>query len=246
MSLPRRSAAALLALLTALVVAAGLVVTSSTGQASTGDGDAGVLGVDVAGTGRASGVPDVLRFDVGVQVPAATVDGALTAANAAQARVVAVLKQRGIAARDIQTTSVRVDPRYDAKGRTITGYVVAQQVRVTARDLRTAGATLGAAVTAGGNAARLSGVRFALEEDQALRTEARDAAFAEARAKAEQYARLSGRTLGAVQSVREDVRERPFANGESYDLASARSAAVPLEAGSSEVEVDVQVRWALR
>ncbi len=243
---PRRSAV-LLALLTALVVATGVVLTSSTGQAATGgSGDTGVLGFYVAGTGRASGVPDVLRFDVGVQVPAASVDAALAAANAAQAKVLAALKARGIAARDLQTTSVRVEPRYDAKHTRITGYVVAQDVRVTVRDLRAAGATIGAAVAAGGNAARVSGVRFALEGDAALRTQARDAAFAEAKAKAEQYARLAGRTLGAVQSVREDVRPTGMPYAGETQLRAMSAASVPLEAGSSEVTVDVQVRWALR
>ena len=236
-----------LALLAGLLATAVVAVVSTSGQAAaTAAPDPGILGVDVGGTGRASGVPDVLRFTVGVEVTAPTVDGAVRAANAAQARVIAELKERGVAARDVQTASVRVDPRYDDKGQRITGYVVTQDVRVTVRDLRKAGATMSAAVAAGGDAARLHGVAFELEDDEALRREARDAAFADAKAKAEQYARLADRSLGAVQSIREDVRppSPPYPVAEMARAADA-VASFPIEPGSSEVTVDVQVRWAL-
>ena len=232
----------------ALVVALVVAAVSLTGgaAAATDAPDGGVRGVTVDATGTASGTPDVLRFTVGVQVSAAGVDAALAGANAAQARVLAVLEQRGVADDDVQTESVRVEPRYDAKGQSISGYVVTQDVRVEVRDLATAGATITAAVEAGGDAARLSGVQFVLEDDEALRRQARDRAFAEAKAKAEQYAELAGRELGAVQTVVEQVRPagQPWQE-RAYDMTAA-SAAVPLAPGSTDVGVDVQVRWALR
>lgn len=244
-----RTTLALAAVTTAVLVAAGVaVVAATTGAAAATDApDSDARGVSVAGTGRASGTPDLLRFTVGVQVTAASVDAALGSANAAQARVLAVLEQRGVDDRDVQTTGVRIEPRYDAKGQAITGYVVSEDVRVEVRELATAGETISASVAAGGDAARLSGVQFVLEDDEALREQARDAAFAQAKAKAEQYARLSGRELGAVQSIREDVRPPSggYEASMAYDATAAR-ASVPLEAGSTEVSVDVQVRWALR
>lgn len=247
MDRPRRSAV-LLALLAGLLATAVVAVVSTSGSAAaTAASDPGVLGVDVGGTGHASGVPDVLRFTVGVEVTAPSVDGAVRAANAAQSRVIAELEERGVAARDVQTASVRVHPRYDDEGQRITGYVVAQDVRVTVRDLSTAGATMSAAVAAGGDAARLHGVAFEIEDDEALRREARDAAFAEAQDKAEQYASLAGRSLGAVQSIREHVRppSSPYPVAEMARAADT-AASFPIEPGSSEVTVDVQVRWALR
>ncbi len=230
-----------------LVAAAVAGASLSTGAAAAADApDGGERGVTVTGTGTASGTPDVLRFTVGVQVAAAGVDAALAGANSAQGKVLAVLEQRGVAADDVQTQSVRVEPRYDAKGRTISGYVVSQDVRVEVRELGTAGATITAAVAAGGDAARLSGVQFALEDDEALRAQARDRAFAEAKAEAEQYAELAGRELGAVQTVVEQARPggQPWEE-RMYDTAAA-SSAVPLAPGSTDVGVDVQVRWALR
>ena len=240
-----RSPVWIVAVVAALLVAglAGAALTTGAASASAAP-DSDDRGVTVAGAGSASGAPDVLRFTVGVQVAAASVDAAMGSANAAQARVLAVLEQRGIADRDVQTTDVRLEPRYDAKGERITGYVVHEDVRVSVRDLSTGGGTISAAVAAGGDAARLSGVQFALEDDDALRVQARQEAFASAKAKAEQYAELTGRELGAVQTVVEDVRPtgQPSVS-QSFDTAAR---AVPLAPGSAEVSVDVQVRWSLR
>ena len=240
-----RSSLAMLAVVPVLVVGlAWAAVTTGTAAATSAPDDA-TRGVTVSGTGTASGPPDVLRFTVGVQVTAPGVDAAMASANAAQDRVLAVLRQRGVEDRDVQTASVRLEPRYDAEGQAITGYTVSEDVRVAVRDLATAGATISAAVAAGGDAARLSGVQLVLEDDDALRVQAREEAFAEARAKAEQYAELAGRELGAVQTVVEDVRPtgQPWQE-RAFDTAA--SAAVPLAPGSAEVGVDVQVRWALR
>lgn len=209
--------------------------------------DPGVgLGVDVGGEGTVSGPPDVLRFSVGVEARAATVDAAVSSANASATKVIAALAVRRVAKRDTQTAALDISPRYDDKGRTILGYVVRQDLRVTVRDLRTAGATISAAVAAGGNATRLSGVSFALEDDEQVRTAARAEAYASAKAKAEQYAGLSGRRLGAVASIEEDVQQTSSDPYRSMDLASAAQSAVPIEPGSTEVRVTVQVRWALR
>ena len=240
-----RSSLALVAVVCLLVAGLTWVVVTTGAAAATDAPDDPARGVTVSATGSASGTPDVLRFTVGVQVAAASVDAALASADSAQARVLAVLAQRGIADRDVRTTDVRLEPRYDDKGRAVTGYVVHEDVRVSVRDLATGGATISAAVAAGGDAARLSGVQFLLEDDEAQRTQARDEAFASAKAKAEQYAELAGRELGAVQTVTEDVRPagQPFPE-HAYDTAA--SAAVPLAPGSAEVSVDVQVRWSLR
>lgn len=204
-------------------------------------------GVHVTGLGRVTGRPDVLRFTVGVEVAADTVDEALQQANAAAERLIATLRERGIAEEDLQTAGVQVHPRYDDRGRQVTGYVVTETVSVTVRDLDSAGATMSAAVEAGGDAARLSGVSLALEDDEDLLAAARERAFAHARGKAEQYADLVGRDLGEVLSVRETLQPSgpmPFAAAES--AGGAAHADIPIAPGSAEVSVAVDVRWALQ
>lgn len=235
-----------LGLLAAVVLGLGASASPSTASApTTPDGARGVV---VTGLGTVTGRPDVLRFTVGVEVSADTVDAALAQADAAAERVLAALRDRGVPDADLQTASVQIHPRYDEQGRTVTGYTMRQDVAVTLRDLGGAGATMGAAVTAGGDAARLSGVAFSLEDDAALLAGAREQAFAQARAKAEQYADLAGRDLGPVLSVRESVRHPGPQPVDVYGGAAAAERAVadvPLAPGSADATVTVEVQWEL-
>jgi uncharacterized protein YggE len=200
-------------------------------------------GVLVSGTGQVLGMPDMLRADFGAEAHGASVDEALRNANNALARIKDALVKAGVDRADIQTADVEIFPRYK-RGGGINGYQVSHRLTVKIRQLDTAGATLSAAVDAGGNAARLSGVSFAIEDDSALLAEARKKAFNDAKAKAELYGQQAGRPLGQVVSVTETVREaRPYASAES---AAALSSAVPLEPGQQRLAVTVTVEWAFR
>ena len=202
-------------------------------------------GVLVDGLGRVAGTPDVLRVELGVEVKRPDVSSALLEASSTLGKVRAAVSKAGVADRDVQTTGLNVYPAYDNKGR-IDGYQVSEQVRVVLRDLGRAGRTIGAAVQAGGDAARLQGVSFSLEDNARLLAQARDAAYADARTKAERYADLAGRKLGVVQLVTETVSDpRPVAFATLAKAADAASQAVPIDAGTSQVSVSVQVRWSL-
>lgn len=246
MSVPR--SAVVVGLLAAVVAAAALAtsaVTTGTASAQEDGGQDSGRGISVVGVGTVSGTPDVLRFTVGVEVTADTVDAALSSANSAAARMISTLRERGIAEQDLQTAAVQVHPRYDERGEQITGYVVRQDLTVKVTDLGAAGGLMTAAVDSGGNAARLSGVWFALEDDEELLTAAREKAYAQARDKAEQYARLAGKELGEVAAISEDVTPGPWPlERASADMATA--APVPLEPGSTSVSVSVRVRWEMR
>jgi uncharacterized protein YggE len=233
-----------LGLVAAAALALGATGTTTTAAATTSADPS--AGVHVTGLGGVTGRPDVLRFTVGVEVTADTVDEALSQANAAAERLLATLRDRGIAEEDLQTAGVQVFPRYDDRGRQVTGYVVGEDVNVTVRDLDAAGETISAAVEAGGEAARLSGVTFALEDDEELLAAARERAFAQARTEAEQYADLVGRDLGEVLSVRETLQpSEPMAYAARAESAAGAAADVPLAPGSARVTVAVDVRWAL-
>jgi len=201
------------------------------------------VGVSVAGTGTASAAPDVVRTVIGAETTAPTVDQALGAANEATRRITDALVGQGVAEGDIQTAGVQLYPQYSPEGQPFAGYTARQDLTIVLRDLGAAGATIGVAVTAGGDAARLSGVSFELADDRALRAKAREAAFADARATAEQYAALVGGELGELISVREDYGS----SGPSYAAVAeaASGAAVPLSPGSAQVSVTAHVRWAL-
>lgn len=204
-------------------------------------------GIVVDGTGLVSGTPDVLRVTLGVSVHRPDVSAALQAANVRQAALVATLRKDGVADKDVQTSQVSIDQFYDRKGRR-SGYQVTETVTAKLRNLARAGKVLTDAVAAGGNEAVLQGVSFTLEDNTALLGQARDAAYADAKAKAARYASLSGRTLGDVQLIAETATPQPekFGYQMSGSVGGPALASVPISPGTTDLSVSVTVRWALR
>ncbi len=236
----------LVLLLGALLV--GVVLVGRAPQprvATAADASAAADGVVVEGLGKVTGTPDVLRASLGVSVRRADLTRALADANARQSRLTAALRRAGVAADDVQTSDVNVGPSYDNRGRP-DGYQVTETLTAKLRDLSRAGRVLSQVLAAAGEEAVLQGVSFALEDDARLLGQARDAAFADARAKAERYAKLAGRSLGAVQLVTESTSSEP--RPVPYAALAPRAAgdAVPVSPGTSDVTVGVTVRWALR
>jgi uncharacterized protein YggE len=200
----------------------------------------------VTGTGAVYGEPDTLTANFAVETRAATVGAALDSANAAATKMRDALVKAGVARTDLQTSNLSINSAVDDKDK-ITGYTVGQSLTATVRNLSTAGALLSAAVKAGGDAARLNGVTFTVEDDSKLLSEARRKAFADAKAKAGLYAREAGRPLARVVRVSE---ETPTYSGSGYEhkMSAAMGAAdmaVPIEPGRQRLSVSVTVEWAL-
>jgi len=249
-------------LLTALVLLA-LVVAYLLG----GDGGAGAPAVaaddekpaataarvlTMTGTGDASAVPDQLSFSLDVHLTRPDLDDALEAANGAMTRVLASLKEYGVAKGDVQTTGLSMDPVYEYPRDSppvLRGYRVAERARVLVDDLKQAGGAVSAAVAAGGNDVRVDDLKLLVGDTDAVMERARDAAVEEARAKADQYAVASGEELGDVVTISE-VRTRPLPTPVEGYAALARETkdlgAVPIRAGRDEASVTVRIVWHLK
>lgn len=203
------------------------------------------------GLGHIAGTPDVLKIDLGVEGRADTVAGALDAASVALTRVRNSLRAHGVAPADLQTSQLSVQADYDyVKNRPVLrGYVAQEGLTARLHRLATAGKVITDAVAAGRSAVRVNGIALDIDSDAALVAQARDRAFTAARAKAEQYAKLAGRPLGAVTSVTENVTPappQPIEKSAFLARAVRADAAVPVEPGSAEVSVRVVVVWAMR
>ena len=229
----------------AAVVAAVITSTARPVEAAPG-APSSDAGVQVQGVGTATGTPDVLHVTIGVETGAATVADALATANAAAQKVHDALRDAGTADADLQTVNVHIYPRYDGNGQDTNGYLAGQDLAVTLRDVGSAGATISTAVEAGGDAARLQGISYELDDDASLRSSARELAFADARGKAEQYAKLAGRQLGDVVLMREEVTGGGPVPMAAADSAMASAGALPIAPGSTDVTVTAEVRWSLK
>jgi uncharacterized protein YggE len=203
-------------------------------------------GVLVSGTGKVTGKPDTLVADFGTEAEAASVDEALRRADRALARIRASLLAKGVERADLQTAGLDIYPQYDNSGNHVTGYQAQQQLTVTIHDIDRAGELLGAAVHAGGDATRLSGLTFRIDDDSALLAEARRNAFADAKAKAQLYGEQAGRGLSRVVSVTETVNgaDTPYPYEKLAAAASDAARSVAVEPGQQQLSVTVTVEWA--
>jgi uncharacterized protein YggE len=203
--------------------------------------------VTVTGVGDADGAPDTLSVDYTVHVTRSAVQAALDAQSAAAHRLFASLQKAGVARKDLQTTDLQLNRHYDNNGN-VTGYDAAQTVRAKIHPLSGAGRVISAGATSSGNDVEVGQLAFDISDDASLVTQARSAAFADARARAEQYAGLAGRSLGRVEKVTESVSQPDPVR--YYGLAAAaglsdKAASVPLRAGQQTLTVRVSVVWAL-
>jgi uncharacterized protein YggE len=200
-------------------------------------------GITVTGMGNASGTPDQLLVNLGVQVHGMSVTAALDDANRAVNRISGALRAHGVSAADIQTAGLSVQPRYTS-GISTDGYDVSETLTAKLRDLAKAGDAISSAAQAGGNATRIDGVSLNLDAASGLLASARSAAMTDAKTKAEQYAKAAGRGLGPVVSVQETTAS-PAPVFDQKATASAGSSQVPISPGTQQLSVTVTVVYAL-
>jgi uncharacterized protein YggE len=200
------------------------------------------------GTGRTVGVPDELTFSLSVGLVRPDLNTALADANATMRRVLDALDRLGVRTSDVQTTGLSMNAVYDYHSYgppTLRGYRVGQHAQVLVRDLSTGGQAVSAAVRAGGNDVRVGDIGLRFADTDALLARSRDAAVAEATAKAQQYAAAAGQTLGPVLTLRE-VHATPVSPQTLHferSALDAASGALPIRAGKDKLAVTVRIEW---
>jgi uncharacterized protein YggE len=206
-------------------------------------------GITVTGLGEASAPADVLRIGVGVQCDGPDVASALRDAGQRLDAVSAAAREHGVRDQDIQSSSVNLCPRYGNDGMAIVGYQANHQLEVRSHEIDRAADLIAAFASAAGNALTINRITLSLDDPGPLAEQAREAAFASAEAKAEQFARLSGRALADVVSVAENAEQsqvwRSNAPMAEARLMSGDAGGMGVEGGETTVRATVTVRWAL-
>jgi uncharacterized protein YggE len=203
--------------------------------------------IEVTGEGSVSAAPDFARLTLGVT----TSDKDARQATAANARLasalVALIKAEGVAPGDIQTSDLSISPLFtqpppsDRSAPSISGYTVSNSVSVTVRDMSRLGALLDKAVSAGANT--VYGIAYGQNDPGALLDKARPLAVADAKRKAEIYARAAGVEVGRLMRLTEEggARPAPFA-ARAYAQGAAST---PIEAGEDKLTVVVTAQFEL-
>ncbi|MFN4185653.1 MAG: SIMPL domain-containing protein [Hyphomonas sp.] len=211
--------------------------------------------IQVSAEARIDRAPDIAFVTAGVTEERASAKEAMAAQASAMNGVFEALRAAGIADRDMQTSGLSLQPRYDyveTAGRDgvkrgtqkLAGYVASNQVTVRVRDLARLGDTLDRLVSSGGNT--LSGVNFAIDDDKEMRNEARSKAMKDAIAKAELYAAASGLRVSRIVTISEGYEHSPQPMPMArMQMASDMMESTPVAGGEVGVTANVSVLFEL-
>jgi len=218
----------------------------------------GHTSLTVSAEGSSNREPDLAVFSAGVTTQGATAGAALSANSTAMARVISSLKSAGIADRDIQTSNLNLNPvyaqprrnadgSYDESERKIVGYQVTNTVSVRQRKLDNYGKVIDTLVAAGAN--QINGPNFQLDDSDAALNDARRAAMAKARERAQLYASAAGLRVVRIVSINESggyYQPMPvFARSVAMAPPAPPPPPSPVQAGELELKANVTVLYEL-
>ena len=231
-------AGALGALIVAIAALTVHVGPTTAAPATTADPPAHTI--SVSASGKVTVVPDVARLSVGVTITRPTVKAARDAAAGVITNIVGAVKGQGVAEADIQTSNLSLYPQY-AKGSStkITGYTIGQQLQITVRDLDKAGDVVDASTAKG--ATEMNGISFELGDPAKAMNDARASAIAAAQTSAQAMASAGHVTLGSVVSITDVSPSSPILYGGALRQMSAADMATPIQVGTQDVSVTVNV-----
>jgi uncharacterized protein len=200
--------------------------------------------ISVTGEATVSVPPDQAQIDGGVTSDGKTAREASEANNAAMGKVLLALKGAGIDEKDYQTSRLSLQPQY-APNRSgpspVVGYRASNRVTVKLRDVTKIAGIIDVLVGAGAN--ELGGINFMVSQASKLLDDAREKAIADARRKAEIYAKAAGVTLGEPLSISEEGSAPPVFRSK---MVAGMAASAPVAQGEETLSVTVGVSWAIK
>ena len=168
--------------------------------------------------------------------------------------LVAAIKTKGVAEKDIQTSQIQVNPEYSNPPATpvanyvqkVIGYRVTNTVQVKVRQINVLGPLLDSVVQAGAN--QIYGINFRIAEPEKFLDEARSKAVADAKRKAHQLADDAGIKLGAIRQILEGELSFPIHTPMPYaarGMMMASAPQMPIAAGEQELSVSLTISFGI-
>ena len=236
-------------LLTAIALGAAALPASAMAQTAPVPVISGTR-LDISATGEVTRVPDLAIISAGVQTLQPTASAAIEENAARMERVRAALKRAGIDDKDIQTSTISLNPEYQYdqnKPPRLTGYRATNTVNVKFRDLKRSGAILDALVAEGSN--QISGPNLTIDKPEAAYDEARVKAIAAGRARAELYARALGKRVVRLLTVSESGGYQmppPMPVAYARDMAAQAVAMTEIDPGTQQLQVTLSMSFELQ
>jgi hypothetical protein len=197
----------------------------------------------VTAEAEAIGIPDIAEFTVGVLTEGGIGIADLQEENNEKiSAITSFIKEKGVEEKDIKTSGYSISPRYqyhecygsdrDCPPPEIVGYSIRSNIAVKARDFAIIGDILSGVVDKGANV--VSDLKFAIDDEDSLKSEARNEAIEKANKKAAEIAESAGFKVGRLLSISEG-----YYSPVSYDSYSLEQSLVkaPAAAGLTPVSV---------
>ncbi|KKQ00169.1 MAG: hypothetical protein US10_C0039G0009 [Candidatus Moranbacteria bacterium GW2011_GWD2_36_198] len=199
----------------------------------------------VVGSGTIYAKADIANINVGLKTGVKkTAVEASQESSAKMNSIIGELKKLSIDEKDIKTNDYRLNPVYnwtENKGQELTGYEVTQTLSLKIRDMET--------TEQGAN--QIGDVAFTIDDEFALKNQAREMAIEKAKEKAAIIAKQSGMKLGKVKNVSENYDQPSFpmyANAKA-DAATASNQEAPapiIQTGQNEIRVEVTLTYEVK
>lgn len=252
-----------LALLGAVLVGA-MIITQVKEYRYIGGGVPSSNTISVSGDGEVFASPDIANISFTVRETAAKVSDAQDKVSVKVKSALSVVRKAGVADKDIKTQNYSSYPTYEWQEGTpactstvcppyrpgkqvITGYEVSQMVTVKVRNLESVNSLVDG--LAGAGVTEMQGPNFAIDQEDALKDQARAQAIDKAKAKAETLAKQLGVSLVRIVSFNEGgnypIYARAMAAGVAMD--SAAKAPMPeLPQGQQSITSNVTITYEIR
>ena len=202
--------------------------------------------ISVTGEAQIAAPPDLATIDAGVATDAKTAREASDVNNAAMGKVLLALKGANIDEKDYQTSRLSLQPQYatnrSSGASPIVGYRASNRVTVKIHDVTKVAGVIDVLVGAGAN--DVGNISFSVSQASKLLDDARAQAIADARRKAEIYAKAAGVTLGAPLAISEEGAPHPVFR--SKMVAGMAVSPTPIAQGEETLSISVSVTWAIK
>lgn len=211
--------------------------------------------VTVRGSGIATSVPDRGTIYISLESRAKDVTSAFESATVVTRRVIPKLEAASpTATLSMSTISLNAEMKWDENRSSISGYTSSVTITATDIPLDQVALVLSAAVNAGGDSARIGGMEYSRiggmeyyrAEAGEMITQAREKAFANARATAEHLASLAGKSVGEIIAISDAPSSgAPFPVARESKMAASYSPEMPVLGGHLTHVAELTVQFEL-
>jgi uncharacterized protein YggE len=219
----------------------------------------GPTSISVTGIGEVSAKPDLATFNFTIEAKEADATTAQNKVSDIEGAILAYLKEAGVDEKDVKTANFDLSPRYEypqtvctqwgcppATEPKLIGYQMSETVTVKVRDAGKAGELIAGVGSKG--AINISGLSFTIDDDEVQKAEARKAAIADAKEKAEVLAESLGVRIVRMNGYWEEQNGMPMPYGVGGDMMKSESAmmaprAAQIPSGENTYTVQVNISY---